>query len=199
MTDKKTNLVTGTLVNWFKDLCIRHFGIVINIKKCVRPSTLFVKNSKKKDIVVLEIGTQFGYNAFSMLRELPIKKLYLVDAYKDYIDDGVKFDFSSGEKVAHSKVKKWESKIVWIKKYSSDAADEVKDDLDFVYIDGNHSYEFVKKDIELYYPKIKPGGVIAGHDFAASFMGLCKAVTEFSKKKKLKLYGKDDDWWMVKK
>lgn len=37
--------------------------------------------------------------------------------------------------------------------------------LDFVYIDANHSYDHVKKDLELWFPKVKKGGVFAGHDY----------------------------------
>jgi hypothetical protein len=37
--------------------------------------------------------------------------------------------------------------------------------LDFVYIDANHSYEHVKKDLELWFPKVKKGGIFAGHDY----------------------------------
>lgn len=37
--------------------------------------------------------------------------------------------------------------------------------LDFVYIDANHKYEFVKKDLRLWFPKLKKGGVFAGHDY----------------------------------
>ena len=47
---------------------------------------------------------------------------------------------------------------------SEDAVDDIPEKLDFVYIDGNHAYEYVKKDIGLYYPKLKKGGVIGGHD-----------------------------------
>ena len=37
--------------------------------------------------------------------------------------------------------------------------------LDFVYIDANHAYDFVKQDIELWWPKVKKGGWLCGHDF----------------------------------
>jgi predicted O-methyltransferase YrrM len=37
--------------------------------------------------------------------------------------------------------------------------------IDVVYIDGDHRYEFVKKDIELWLPKIKRNGIICGHDY----------------------------------
>jgi len=37
--------------------------------------------------------------------------------------------------------------------------------LDFVYIDANHAYEFVKHDISYWYPKVKKGGYLMGHDY----------------------------------
>jgi predicted O-methyltransferase YrrM len=37
--------------------------------------------------------------------------------------------------------------------------------LDYVYIDGNHDYDHVKQDLELWWPKLKPGGLMAGHDY----------------------------------
>jgi len=41
---------------------------------------------------------------------------------------------------------------------------DIKDEFDAVFIDGNHSYEYVKKDLENYLPKVKDGGIIALHD-----------------------------------
>lgn len=37
--------------------------------------------------------------------------------------------------------------------------------LDYVYIDGNHDYEHVKQDLEMWWPKLKSGGLMAGHDY----------------------------------
>jgi cephalosporin hydroxylase len=37
--------------------------------------------------------------------------------------------------------------------------------LDFVYIDANHAYNYVVQDIELWYPKVKKGGYLCGHDY----------------------------------
>jgi len=51
--------------------------------------------------------------------------------------------------------------------------------LDFVYIDGDHQYESCKKDLELWVPKVKKGGIIAGHDYLAiCFLGVVNAVNE---------------------
>lgn len=53
---------------------------------------------------------------------------------------------------------------------------------DWVYIDGNHSYEFVRQDLELYYRKLKPGGFMVCDDYHhAGFWddGVTRAVDEF--------------------
>ena len=55
---------------------------------------------------------------------------------------------------------------------------------DFVYIDGNHDYEFVLKDLETWFTKVKPGGIIFGDDYLRPY-GVSKAVNEFSFKYKL--------------
>ncbi len=52
--------------------------------------------------------------------------------------------------------------------------------IDFAFIDADHSYEGCANDIELWYDKIKPGGVIAGHDYNEKlFPGVVRAVDEF--------------------
>ena len=48
--------------------------------------------------------------------------------------------------------------------------------IDFVYIDADHEYESVRKDIAAWHPKIRRGGIISGHDYSSS--GVYKAVNE---------------------
>lgn len=50
--------------------------------------------------------------------------------------------------------------------------------IDFVFIDAAHDYENVKADISAWLPKVKPNGIIAGHDFDSS-QGVRDAVKEF--------------------
>lgn len=59
--------------------------------------------------------------------------------------------------------------------------------LDFAYIDANHDYKWVKQDVEAWWPKIKPGGILAGHDYGdyTTPLDTCfvkKAVDEFCQK-----------------
>lgn len=64
-----------------------------------------------------------------------------------------------------------------IKNKSLDAARNYEDQsLDFVFIDGNHAYEEFKADIIAWFPKVKVGGIIAGHDF--NFKEVSRAVAE---------------------
>ena len=70
-----------------------------------------------------------------------------------------------------------------IKSLSWDGAAFYEDNsLDFVFIDAAHDYESVKKDINAWFPKIKKGGVIAGHDYTWC-ADVQKAVNEFFKGK----------------
>lgn len=166
-----------------------------------RPMTQFVGGTCKGNLIGVEIGTFKGENAKNILGRLKIKTLYLVDPYIKYseyhdfeyrdIDDNL---FSEAKRM----VRKYKNNVEFIRKFSSDAISDIPDNLDFVYIDGNHDYKFVKKDIELYYPKVKPGGVIGGHNFDIVFNDVCKAVIEFAEKNNLEMQGFEDDWWVVK-
>jgi predicted O-methyltransferase YrrM len=50
--------------------------------------------------------------------------------------------------------------------------------LDVVFIDLTHTYESVKQDIELWLPKVKKGGILAGHDYENDWPEVVKAVDE---------------------
>jgi predicted O-methyltransferase YrrM len=57
------------------------------------------------------------------------------------------------------------------------AADRIADNsLDLVFIDANHSYDYVKKDIIKYTPKLKENGLLTGHDI--DYPGVNQAVNE---------------------
>ncbi|MBA0085864.1 MAG: class I SAM-dependent methyltransferase [Acidobacteria bacterium Pan2503] len=50
--------------------------------------------------------------------------------------------------------------------------------VDAVFIDADHEYESVCKDIDAWLPKVKPGGIIAGHDYTPELPGVIRAVNE---------------------
>jgi len=68
----------------------------------------------------------------------------------------------------HLRRKSVMSKVRLVSMLSFDAYDVVPSELDFIFIDGDHSYEGIKKDWDIYSGKVKVGGVIALHDTANS-------------------------------
>jgi len=166
----------------------------------MRASINFIK--EKIGLVGVEIGIYKGENTKNIFESLPIKKLYLVDPYEVY--EGYPEQptpLKDAEIISSYRLSKYKDKSHFIKLKASDAVHLIPDDLDFVYIDGNHKYEYVKQDIENYYPKLKIGGILAGHDFRAKPYeeGVEKAVEEFVRKRGLKLYAQNADWWVIKK
>ena len=103
-----------------------------------------------------------------------------------------------------------------IKKSSVDAAKDFIDEcLDWVYIDSDHGYGFVKEDIESWFPKVRKGGVVSGHDYIKARETLrpgdgvpevWMAVDEFCEKNNYKVELVHDhvnhadfaSWWFIK-
>ena len=84
------------------------------------------------------------------------------------------------------------------KDYSWDAARNFEDEsLDFVFIDAGHDYDEVKKDIEAWLPKVKPNGIISGHDYYNTHTEVKKAVDE--KFSKFPIYSEGICWCVYKK
>jgi predicted O-methyltransferase YrrM len=85
-------------------------------------------------------------------------------------------------------------KLNIVRALSKEASLLYKDNsLDFAFIDANHSYESVKEDIELWLPKIKSGGILAGHDYNI-WTGVNKAVHEKFANDKIQII---DTSWLV--
>lgn len=156
----------------------------------------------KKDLTGAEIGVDSGLNALEILENLDIKKLFLIDPWKHYggmtghgalpnNDNIIKGCLNNARKVLAD----YEDKLIWLVDLSENVVDEVDDNLDFVYIDGNHRYEYILKDIVLYYPKIRVGGMIAGHDHKGGEPGVVRAVREFFNDNNQK---NGWDWWYIK-
>jgi hypothetical protein len=69
--------------------------------------------------------------------------------------------------------------------------------LDVVFIDALHDYESVKQDIELWWPLVREGGYLAGHDYNHKWPGVMRAVAEHFNLMDVCL-GPDSMWWVQK-
>jgi tRNA A37 threonylcarbamoyladenosine dehydratase len=92
------------------------------------------------------------------------------------------------------------SNIITYHKLNSTEASNLYDDesLDFVFLDASHEYENVKSDLIHWYPKIKYGGIIAGHDYCKEWNGVVLAVNEFFKGEKFEILKNEGTWVYAK-
>jgi predicted O-methyltransferase YrrM len=88
-------------------------------------------------------------------------------------------------------------KFTPIRKQSVEASQDFQDNsCDVVYIDMQHTYEAVKEDLNAWYPKVKAGGYIAGHD--AHHPGVSRAIKEFFGNQ-YQVIGQCNCCWIVQK
>jgi len=129
----------------------------------------------------VEIGVNNGRFAKRMCETIPNLIYYGVDPYQTY--DGYEIVTHSATyrrslMKATDAVRGYNATI--IKDFSA-LAYKIFDDssVDFVYIDGNHDFEYVFSDILLWYPKIRSGGIISGHDYKDSFDSAVKRAVDW--------------------
>ena len=166
--------------------------------KVPRPSIIFMKKIFNRKIVIgAEIGVDIGKNSKSILKELNVKKLYLIDVWYNYKEiqknrlQDINYKFVLNEF-------KDDKRIEIIRELSKNAVNFIKDNsLDFVYIDANHLFKYVYQDVNLWFKKVKKGGVIAGHD-VFSHIGVLSAVRKFCNEKNYIFTIKMPDWYFIK-
>lgn len=154
-----------------------------------------------------EIGVQIGLYSEEILEKSHLKLLYSIDCWKNfdkkhYVDIANKSQLKQYYYYFKTilRLMKFRKRSKIIRKTSQEAARRFKEEcLDFVYIDARHSYEGCKEDITYWWPKLKKGGVFAGHDYLNGMrkegeFGVKKAVDEFIKNKKSKLFVTNEDW-----
>jgi predicted O-methyltransferase YrrM len=103
-------------------------------------------------VVYVEIGLGGGYNSAHLLKYCPqIKQIFGVDLIEGDPE--------------HSHITHL-SPVKFLGGYSDEVAKLFEDEsIDVVFIDGDHSESWVLRDLSAWVPKVKPGGLIAGHDY----------------------------------
>jgi len=136
-------------------------------------------------MVAAEIGVAEGRFSLELL-QAGISHLYLVDRWKSEPtqkgDGGFPQDWhDSNLNNCKTNLLSFKDCITFLQGDSSTNAGNVESNtLGMVYIDGDHSYEGVKKDLNAWYPKVVPGGIIAMHDYLnVADYGVKKAAEEF--------------------
>lgn len=145
---------------------------------------------------IAEIGVAKGEFSRAILANASPRKLHLIDpwehqAREDYKNDGNNVEDDEQTRRYEDVVAQFSQQIrggqVEIHRaYSQDVAVKfVTAQFDWIYIDGLHSHDGVRSDLQHYKDKVKPDGLILGHDYANHWralemnFGVVEAVNEF--------------------
>jgi len=187
-----------------------HLGPVEWVQKqldwCEQPQNIsgrgLVEPIKKLhgDLIGVEVGVCNGVTSELYAQEIPnIKKLYAVDNYPSFVDwDGTRVtEERQTETMRRCKERLTKySNIELVFKTSVEFGESLEDNsIDFVFIDGDHSFNATLKDIQTYWPKVKKGGVFAGHD--TNLQTVSDAVNEFFKGENVKITTVENNAWFI--
>ena len=156
---------------------------------CVEP---VLKVPAKADIlpllphrgVVAEIGVFKGGFSEKILEVTEPEKLHLIDPWPEQVSSGGVV--ARGDEIHQSVLNRFcdrieSGQVVVHRKTSDEAAPEFDEAyFDWVFLDAEHGYKGMTRDLEAYYPKVKPGGYVTGHDYVdVKNYGVIQAVDEF--------------------
>ncbi len=134
--------------------------------------------------VIVELGSFCGKSSFILASVAKHKrsKLYCVDAFIPNFDC-----VSTPVEIARKSITEkvlipFYDHVELIESDTSEAAQYINAEVDFMFIDADHSYEGVIKDCAAWLPKLRPGACVAFHDyFNEAFPGVKQAVDEHTK------------------
>ncbi len=133
---------------------------------------------------IVEVGSWTGGSALVLAEAAPEAKVYCVDCWAEGQGAppvGGMADYSPLEAFqafCHNMGDLLLERVFPLRGLSSVWAPVFPLWADLIFLDGDHSYKEVRRDIELWYPKVRPGGILCGHDYERQFPGLKQAVNE---------------------
>jgi hypothetical protein len=160
-------------------------------------------NSLKGELVGVEVGVCLAHTTEAFAKGIKnLKKLYAVDNYPTFVDwDGSDWNQDRQDlmkKAAQEKMLAHKDKVEFLHISSEEFVKTIEDEsLDFIFIDGDHSFEAALKDFQNYYPKVKKGGIFGGHDIQLD--SVRNALTYFLKEKSNEVIGVTNSAWYLRK
>lgn len=154
----------------------------------------------------VEVGVSFGGNSESMLTRCNLERLYGIDAYRtrpNYDDPAnvAQAEFDAIHDYAAERFAKYGERYALIRASSEEGAQKVPDEMDFVYLDADHSFDGVCADLRHWCGKVREGGIISGHDYGhPCFPGVQQAVDAFFGRFGWPVHVEGEGvWWAVKR
>lgn len=142
---------------------------------------LYKKHFGDKPIIGIEIGSMGGGWTVHILVHCPnVTKLHCIEPWKHFDTGYHEAQFKQekhdqNKRHFDSKMKPYQDRVqIWAMK-SDEAYKYIHELVDFVYIDGDHEYTQVYKDVTNFKKLVKKGGLLSGHDYGLA-PGVKKAV-----------------------
>jgi hypothetical protein len=111
-----------------------------------------------------EVGVREGRFSQHLAKNVPSLHLYCIDPWAPYYHFNDPDEHERHLQEAQNRLQPYNA--TFIRKTSLQAASDIEDDsLDFVYIDGDHRFDQIMLDLILWGEKVRPGGMICGHDY----------------------------------
>lgn len=131
-----------------------------------------------------EIGVSQGYFSEAMFKAIPNLKLYCVDIWQPYRENrwgGTPERNTNNYQIALDRLKKYNATLV--REMSMEAVKRFKENsLDFVFIDSNHSFDYVMQDLIEWTKRVRTGGIVSGDDYYAfRGAGVIEAVNAYTR------------------
>lgn len=129
-----------------------------------------------------EIGVCKGQHARALLRLNKNLNMLLIDPWDAY-NRLSRQRAEARYDICIKRLNPYRNRITYMKMTSMEAVQKVEDGaLDFVYIDGLHEFDSVMMDMICWTPKVRKGGIIAGHDYYAFYQsGIVDAVNAYTR------------------
>lgn len=144
----------------------------------------------RRRLEAAEIGTHAGLTSAKLLEHVPRLTLTSIDPY---LDPNISPQQAG---IVRRMLSRYGRRSELWKLTSLAASTMFNRTLDLVFIDGDHSYDAVISDLGSWVPKVRPGGVVVGHDFNARWPGVVRAVHEEVASRGAALHlGPDSTWW----
>jgi hypothetical protein len=134
----------------------------------------------QKDFRILELGSNDGVST---------------SLFSTFVKEVVCVDINMSTKMVNT-LEKYTNIIFHRMSFENFISMDSNNLYDFIYIDGNHDYDSINRDIENFKHKVKKGGYISGHDFNSNTSGVEMAVRNNFSDKEVFIFS--DSSWLIK-